>query len=243
VLVTDTSGQSSQPDLPDVSEPMAVVDLGSNSFQLLVADFSHGQLRVIDRLREMVRLAGGLDKHHNLDDDSKQRALECLARFGERLRDVPADRIRVVGTNTLRKAKDPLGFIEQAQEVLGHEIDIISGVEEARLIYLGVSRTLPDIEGEQLVIDIGGGSTELALGKGYQSKVLVSLYMGCVSISNSYFTNGKVTTKSFKKARTAARLELLPVARQFRNANWLRAAGASGTIRTAAEVLNEMGLT
>ncbi len=222
--------------------PLAVVDLGSNSFQLMVADFSHGQLRVIDRLREMVRLAGGLDDKGNLDEESQERALECLARFGERLRDISADRLRIVGTNTLRKAKDPSIFMDRAHELLGHEIDVISGIEEARLIYLGVSRTLPDVPGAQLVIDIGGGSTELALGEGYQPKELQSLYMGCVSMSQTHFRNGKITAKRFKKARTAVRLELAPVAKKFGESRWERAAGASGTIRAAASVLNELGL-
>lgn len=222
--------------------PLAVVDLGSNSFQLLVADFNHGQLRVIDRLREMVRLAGGLDKNNQLDEESRQRALDCLARFGERLRDIPADRLRIVGTNTLRKAKESGDFMDQAQELLGHEIDIISGMEEARLIYLGVSRLLPFIDGKQLVIDIGGGSTELAVGKSYEPKKLESLYMGCVSLSNKYFGDGRITAKRFKKARTAARLELAPVGKGFRKAGWQRAAGASGTIRAVANILLETGL-
>jgi exopolyphosphatase/guanosine-5'-triphosphate,3'-diphosphate pyrophosphatase len=221
---------------------MAVVDLGSNSFQLLVADFSQGQMRILDRLREMVRLAGGLDKKGHLDRPSQQRAFDCLARFGERLRDIPADRVRVVGTNTLRKAKNPDAFIEYAEELLGHEIDIISGIEEARLIYLGVSHTLPDIDAGQLVIDIGGGSTEIALGEGHESRDLESLYMGCVGISRKFFDDGKLTAKRFKKARTAARLELAPVAPRFRKAGWARAAGASGTIRAAADVLTELGL-
>jgi len=225
------------------SPPLAVVDLGSNSFQLLVADFSHGQLRVIDRLREMIRLAGGLDQAGNLDAASQQRALECLARFGERLRDIPADRLRVVGTNTLRKARDSTEFMDRARDVLGHEIDVISGIEEARLIYMGVSRTLPDVAGEQLVIDIGGGSTELALGEGHEPADLESLYMGCVSMSKAHFRNGKISAKRFRKARTDARLELAPVAKRFRKAAWERVAGASGTIRSAAAVLMGLGLS
>lgn len=222
---------------------MAAVDLGSNSFQLLIAEFSHGQLRVIDRLKEMVRIAAGLDENQNLDDKSQQRALECLARFGERLRDIPPDQLRVVGTNTLRKARDPGEFIDRAQELLGHEIDIISGIEEARLIYIGVSRSLPDVDGEQIVIDIGGGSTELAIGEAHQPVKLESLYMGCVGMSLRFFPKGKITAKRFKQARTAARLELRPVAKKFRRGHKAkRVAGASGTIRAVATVLGEMGL-
>ncbi len=223
------------------SEPMAAVDLGSNSFQLLVATYSHGQLKVVDRLREMVQLAAGLDKDQCLDEASQNRALECLARFGERLRDIPPDRMRAVGTNTLRKARDPSDFMQKAQDLLGHEIEIISGMEEARLIYVGVSRTLPAIDGEQLVIDIGGGSTELAGGSGYQPHTLESLYMGCVGMSLKYFDAGEISAKGFSAARTAARLELRPIAQRFRRIKWQRAAGASGTIRAAADVLTEMG--
>jgi len=224
------------------SEFLAAVDLGSNSFQLLVASFVHGQLRVVDRLREMVRIAAGLDDEHNLDAASQERALECIARFGERLRDFPADRVRAVGTNTLRKARNPAKFLAQISELLGHEVDIISGIEEARLIFVGVSHSLPEVKGSHLVIDIGGGSTELAGGRGYQPDQLESLYMGCVGMSQAFFKSGKISRRRFEKARTAARLELRPIAGIYRAAPWSRAAGASGTIRAAAGVMRELGL-
>jgi exopolyphosphatase/guanosine-5'-triphosphate,3'-diphosphate pyrophosphatase len=227
----------------DSHELLVAVDLGSNSFQLLIASYSQGQLKVIDRLREMVRLAAGLDENQHLDAASQERALACLARFGERLRDIPPERLRAVGTNTLRKAHNPAGFLEAAQDALGHEIDIISGVEEARLIYVGVSRTLPAIEGDQLFIDIGGGSTELAAGKGFRPTMLESLHMGCVSMSRNYFPDGKISARRFARARTAARLELRPFTERFRRIAWERAAGASGTIRAAAAVAVDMGLT
>jgi exopolyphosphatase / guanosine-5'-triphosphate,3'-diphosphate pyrophosphatase len=216
------------------------VDLGSNSFQLLIAKYSHGQLLIVDRLREMVRLAAGLDDAQQLDEASKDRAYACLARFGERLRDIPAARLRAVGTNTLRKARNPKAFLSKAQRLLGHEIDIISGVEEARLIYVGVSRTLPAIRGEQLFIDIGGGSTELAAGTGFNPHTLESLYMGCVSMSRACFPDGVISAVTVSRARKAARLELLPVEQRFRDMNWERVAGASGTIRAAANVLAAM---
>jgi len=222
---------------------MAAVDLGSNSFHLLVAGFVHGQLRVVDRLREMVRIAAGLDEEQNLDAASQERALECLARFGERLREIPSGRVRAVGTNTLRNVRNSAEFLGKAEALLGHEIDIISGIEEARLIYLGVSNSLPEIDGRQLVIDIGGGSTELAGGEGYQPGQLESLDMGCVGMSRKFFTSGKLTRKRFDRARTAARLELRPVAGLFSGRGWHRAAGASGTIRTAASVLQQLELT
>jgi exopolyphosphatase/guanosine-5'-triphosphate,3'-diphosphate pyrophosphatase len=238
--VTDSSAATNTETSPELQ--LAAIDLGSNSFQLLIANFSHGQLNVVDRLREMVRLAAGLDEQQNLTEESQQRALECLARFGERLRDIPADRLRVVGTNTLRRARNPEAFIQQAQQLLGHQLDIISGIEEARLIYSGVSRTLPEVEGGQLIVDIGGGSTEIAFGSGYQPQKLESLFMGCVGISQTFFAGGKISAKRFRKARTAVQLELRPVAEKFRRNTWVRAAGASGTIRAAAAVLTEMKL-
>jgi exopolyphosphatase/guanosine-5'-triphosphate,3'-diphosphate pyrophosphatase len=222
---------------------LAAVDLGSNSFQVLIASYDHGQLKVIDRLREMVRLAAGLDASQQLDAASQKRALECLARFGERLRDIPPENMRAVGTNTLRKARNPAEFLASAEALLGHEIDIISGIEEARLIYVGVSRTMPAIDGEQLVIDIGGGSTELAAGHAFQPRTLESLHMGCVGMSRACFPGGEITSRNFRAARTAARLELRPVVQRFRRIEWLRAAGASGTIRSASNVLLELGLT
>ncbi|MBT8421885.1 MAG: Ppx/GppA family phosphatase, partial [Gammaproteobacteria bacterium] len=177
----------------------------------------------------------------NLDAASTQRALDCLARFGERLRDFPAAQVRAVGTNTLRKARDPAAFLGEAEALLGHEIDIISGIEEARLIFVGVSRSLPEVDGQHLVVDIGGGSTELAGGTGYQPEKLESLYMGCVSMSQKFFPDGALTRQRFLDARTAARLELRPVAGTFRAADWARVAGASGTIRAAGDVLRELG--
>ncbi len=189
----------------------------------------------------MVRLAAGLDASQCLDQASQDRALACLARFGERLRDISPSRLRAVGTNTLRKAKNPKAFISKARRLLGHEIDIISGVEEARLIYVGVSRTLPAISGEQLFIDIGGGSTELAGGKGFQPHTLESLYMGCVSMSRACFPDGVISAAAVARARKTARLELLPVEQRFRGMVWERVAGASGTIRAAASILAAMG--
>lgn len=222
---------------------MAAVDLGSNSFHMLVASYTHGQLKVIDRLREMVRLAAGLDQAQCLDQESQDRALECLARFGERLRDIPPQRVRVVGTNTLRKAKNPASFVARAQQLLGHELDIVSGVEEARLIYVGVSRTMPAITGQQLIVDIGGGSTEIVAGEGFKPRVLESLHMGCVGISKAFFADGDISAARFDRARLAARVELRPIVQRFRSSSWERAAGASGTIRAGSNVLAETGIS
>ena len=170
--------------VPDV---LAAVDLGSNSFHMIVARHTHGQLVIVDRLRESVRLAAGLDEQGRLSRESMQRALQCLERFGQRLRDMRAEGVRAVGTNTLRKARRRGAFMDRAREALGHPIEIVSGVEEARLIYLGVAHTTPQEGGRRLVVDVGGGSTELIVGEGLAAKRLESLYMGCVSLSTRFF--------------------------------------------------------
>jgi exopolyphosphatase/guanosine-5'-triphosphate,3'-diphosphate pyrophosphatase len=224
--------------LPDV---LAAVDLGSNSFHMLVARYSHGQLVVVDRLREMVRLAAGLDDHDRLSRESTARALQCLERFGQRLRDMKAARVRVVGTNTLRKAKRKGAFLSRAREVLGHPIEIVSGVEEARLIYLGVARTTPAEPGHRLVVDIGGGSTELIVGEGLTAKRLESLYIGCVSLSTRFFGEGGLTEKRMKRARTQVQLEIEPVMARFRRSEWDTAFGASGTMRSVCDILAARG--
>ena len=224
--------------MPDV---LAAVDLGSNSFHMVVARHAHGQLLIVDRLREMVRLAAGLDSQGRLNRESVGRALQCLERFGQRLRDMKAERVRVVGTNTLRKARRKGAFLERAREALGHPIEIISGVEEARLIYLGVSHTTPSEGGRRLVVDIGGGSTELIIGEGLEARRLESLYMGCVSLSAKHFGDGVITEKRMKRARTEVQLEIEPVMARFGRSEWESALGASGTLRAAADVLAARG--
>ncbi len=218
-------------------EVLAAVDLGSNSFHMVVARLSHGQLTVIDRLREMVRLASGLDDDNRLDAASRDRALTCLSRFGERIRDMHAERVRVVGTNTLRKARDTGDFRDAAEGLLGHPIEVISGIEEARLIYIGASHSLPAVAGSQICVDIGGGSTELMRGESIVPELLESLYLGCVGLSQEFFGNGKLTVRRFEKARLAARIEFEPVKMRFRSKPIARFVGTSGTIRAARNVL------
>jgi exopolyphosphatase/guanosine-5'-triphosphate,3'-diphosphate pyrophosphatase len=223
---------------PDV---LAAVDLGSNSFHMVVARYSHGQMVIVDRLREMVRLAAGLDDRGRLDREAIQRALSCLERFGQRLRDMQAESVRVVGTNTLRKARRKGAFLDQASEALGHPIEIISGVEEARLIYLGVAHTTPSDARRRFVMDIGGGSTELIIGEGFVPTRLESLYVGCVGLSAAHFADGEITEKRMRKARTAAGLEFEPSVERFRRSEWDTAFGASGTLRAVADVLRARG--
>jgi exopolyphosphatase/guanosine-5'-triphosphate,3'-diphosphate pyrophosphatase len=226
--------------VPDV---LAAVDLGSNSFHMVVARYSHGQLIIVDRLREMVRLAAGLDEQDRLSRESIARAIEALQRFGQRLSDMKAESVRVVGTNTLRKAKRKGAFLDRAREAIGHPIEIISGVEEARLIYLGVAHTTPSEPGHRLVVDIGGGSTELIIGEGFAAKRLESLYMGCVSLSVEHFPDGVISEKRMKRARTAAQLELEPIVSRFRRSEWDSAFGASGTLRAASDIMVARGLS
>jgi exopolyphosphatase/guanosine-5'-triphosphate,3'-diphosphate pyrophosphatase len=223
--------------VPDV---LAAVDLGSNSFHMVVARYSHGQLIIIDRLREMVRLASGVEENGSIDREAAARAIACLQRFGQRLRDMHADSVRVVGTNALRVAHRKQAFLEHAREALAHPIEIISGMEEARLIYSGVSHTMPSEPGRRLVVDIGGGSTELIIGEGLTPLDLESLQMGCVSVSERFFPDGKISAKRLERARMAARLELEPVQAAFRRRGWDHCAGSSGTVRAIGEAIRTL---
>ncbi len=161
-------------------------------------------------------------------------------RFGQRLRDMHADSVRVVGTNALRLAHKKQAFLERAREALGHPIEIIAGMEEARLIYLGVAHTMPNEPGKRLVVDIGGGSTELIIGEGLNPLELESLQMGCVSCSERFFRDGKISAKRFERARLAARMELEPVQAAFRRRGWDTAAGSSGTVRAIGEAIRAL---
>jgi exopolyphosphatase / guanosine-5'-triphosphate,3'-diphosphate pyrophosphatase len=221
---------------PRVPEVLAAVDLGSNSFHLVVARYTDGQLIVLDRLREMVRLAEGVDEQGRLDKDATARALACLRRFGQRLEDVRASGVRAVGTSALRQARNPQQFIQKAREALGHRIEIISGREEARLIYSGVVQTLPDTMDNRLVVDIGGGSTELIIGRGLEPLELESMKLGCVQMSARYFGDGKLSGKRFARARLAAQQELEPVQEAYLKRGWKQAAGSSGTVRSIFDV-------
>ena len=223
--------------VPDV---LAAVDLGSNSFHMVVARHSHGQLVILDRLREMVRLAAGLSDSDRLDDEASARALRCLERFGQRLRAMHADSVRVVGTNALRRAKKKRWFLERARAALGHPIEIISGLEEARLIYSGVVHTSPMNTDKRLVMDIGGGSTEIIIGEGFNPLLLESLSVGCVGLAASCFEDGRISEKRFEKARTAVRLELEPVLESYRKLGWQQAFGSSGSVRVIGDVLRRL---
>lgn len=222
---------------------VAAVDLGSNSFHMIVAglSLSTGTLRVIDRLREPVRLAEGLtESDKKLDERARRRALECLERFGERLRRLDPSNVRVVGTNTLRRARDAEKLMREAEQVLGHPIEVVSGYEEARLVYLGVAHSLGFDARRRLVVDIGGGSTEVILGEGECPQRMESLHLGCVRLTNDFFADGKITARRMDDAVLRGRLELEPVEGQFRSAGWDSAVGASGTVRAVAQFCTYM---
>lgn len=209
---------------------------------MIVGELRHGQLAIIDRIRETVRLSEGLDQQGSLTEAARQRALECLARFGQRLRDMCASSVRTAGTSALRRASDSSAFRRDAERALGHPIEVISGIEEARLIFKGVTESLPPNAGMRLVLDIGGGSTELILGRGQKPTALESLHMGCVSVTEKYFHGGRIDRKSFDGARLAASLALRPVKAFFRNAADLEAIGTSGTIISTEAVAREAGI-
>jgi exopolyphosphatase / guanosine-5'-triphosphate,3'-diphosphate pyrophosphatase len=222
------------------AEMAAAVDLGSNSFHMVVGRIDGGQLHIVDRLRERVRLAAGLDADDNIADDAMDRAIACLKRFGQRVDGMPADRVRVVGTNTLRKAKNARAFMQRAREALHYPIEIVSGREEARLIYLGVAQTTPEA-GRRLVVDIGGGSTEVIVGEGFDIVEADSLYMGCVSFSERFFGEGKITAKGFRDAQLAAELELQSIVQSYRQLGWQAAVGCSGTIHAVHDIVRTNG--
>ena len=218
-------------------EVVAAVDLGSNSFHMIVCNLTDGKLQTVDRLREMVRLASGLDKRNYLDIGTQKRALECLERFGQRIRNFPPGSVRIVGTNTLRMAKNSRQFLMKAERALNHPIHIISGIEEARLIYLGVAHSLSSNAKTRFVMDIGGGSTEYIIGTDNNPNKKESRPMGCVSVSNAFFTDGKLSKTAFKQAVLFAEQQLEPYQKQFHRKNWDEAIGASGSLRSIDKVL------
>ncbi len=184
-----------------IPEYLAAVDLGSNSFHMVVARIEDGHIHIQDKLKEMVRLGAGLDEHSRLSKEARQRAFDCLRRFGERVRNFPPGTVAAVGTKTLRQARKSRRFIEKASEALGHPIAVIGGKEEARLVYLGVSHSLVAEEGKRFVMDIGGGSTELIIGENFEPLHLRSLNMGCVSMSLKFFRNGDLNKNAWAQAK------------------------------------------
>ncbi len=208
----------------------AAIDLGSNSFHMLVARREHGELRVIDRIKDMVRLGGGIDEKGRLDPDTQRRALASLARFGQRIAAIPGNQVRAVGTQAFRQLENPAAFLVVAETALGCSIDIVSGREEARLVYLGVSQAISHSD-RRLVIDIGGGSTELVIGETLDPLLTESIAVGCVSMTRRVFPDGRLEPEAWRQAVQAVEDELLELGSELRQLGWQQVVGSSGTIR------------
>ena len=215
---------------------LAALDLGSNSFHLLLARKIKGEISLIKRLGEKVQLAAGLDEQGNLDEAAQQRGLACLERLAPYVQGLDESQVRAVGTNALRAAHNAEKFLARAREVLGIPIEVIAGREEARLIYTGVVHTSAPVAGRRLVIDIGGGSTEFIAGEGKEPSLLESLHMGCVSYTKRFFADGRVNRKNYQQARLAALSELLHIQRTYLGYGWQYAQGSSGTLKTLARI-------
>ncbi|MGR7448654.1 exopolyphosphatase [Klebsiella aerogenes] len=221
-------------------QEFAAVDLGSNSFHMVIARVVDGAMQIIGRLKQRVHLADGLDENSVLSEEAITRGLNCLSLFAERLQGFSPSSVCIVGTHTLRQAANAADFLKRAEKVIPYPIEIISGNEEARLIFMGVEHTQPE-RGRKLVIDIGGGSTELVIGEDFEPRLVESRRMGCVSFSQAYFAGGVINKENFQRARLAAVQKLETLAWQFRIQGWNVALGASGTIKAAHEVLVAMG--
>lgn len=219
----------------------AAVDLGSNSFHMVVARVSGGGLQIIDRLRDPVRMGAGLTAEGGLLPEMRERVLTCLAQFGERLRALPREHIRAVATNTVRQLAAPRAFLLTAETALGVPIEVVSGREEARLIYIGVSRSLPAGRGRRLVIDIGGGSTECIIGQGPDALETESTQMGCVATTRKYFADGQIHRKRWRETAESLALELAPFRANYLARGWRQVYGSSGTLKAAARIEQAMG--
>ncbi len=225
-----------------IYETVAAVDLGSNSFRLQVGRVVDNQIYTLDSMKEPVRLASGLTPDKMLDSASQVRALDGLRRFGERLRGLDQGAVRAVATNTLRVAKNAMDFLPLAEEALGFPIEIIAGREEARLIYIGASHSLPSVAHKRLVVDIGGGSTEFIIGKRHEPQLMESLYMGCVSYTLRFFPDRRIDKKRLREAQVAAAKEIELIAADYQRLGWKEAVGSSGTARAIADILELNGL-
>lgn len=220
---------------------LAAVDLGSNSYRLEIGRYDRGQIHRTEYIKETVRQGNGLDAARNLTAQAMQRGWDCLARFGERLAGFRRAQVRAVATQTLREARNRDQFLGQAQQVLGFPIEVVSGREEARLIYLGVAHLLPQTDERRLVVDIGGGSTELILGRRFQATTLESYRVGSANWSRFHFPDGLFTRAAFEAAQVAAKAVLDGALDKYRRDAWEVAYGASGTIGAVSDILGAAG--
>jgi exopolyphosphatase/guanosine-5'-triphosphate,3'-diphosphate pyrophosphatase len=222
-------------------QSIAAIDLGSNSFRLEIGRVAHGQVERVEYLKEMVRLGGGLDAESRLSTAAMQRGWDCLARFAERVRDFAPQHVRAVATQTFREARNRAEFLVPAHRVLGHPIEVISGREEARLIYSGVAHLLPEADERRLVVDIGGRSTELVLGRGYTPRKVESYPVGSVNLSMKHFADGRLTRAALEAATLAAQAVLEDSLGFLAERGWDVAYGSSGTVGAIADILAANG--
>ncbi|MFA0381185.1 guanosine-5'-triphosphate,3'-diphosphate diphosphatase [Vibrio sp. 10N.222.54.A3] len=225
-----------------VSSPLyAAIDLGSNSFHMLVVRHIDGSVQTMAKIKRKVRLAAGLDENNVLSKEAMQRGWDCLSLFAERLQDIPKENIRIVGTATLRTATNVGIFLEKANQILGYDINVISGEEEAATIYKGVAHTSGG-SGRRLVVDIGGASTEMIIGEGFSAKALTSLKMGCVTWLERHFKDRQLTATNFNNAIEAAKSTLAPILDSYTDIGWDVCVGASGTVQALQEIMLAQGM-
>jgi exopolyphosphatase/guanosine-5'-triphosphate,3'-diphosphate pyrophosphatase len=222
----------------EISTPLyAVIDLGSNSFHMLITRQLANSVQVVNKVKRKVRLASGLNSQNLLSQTAIARGLECLSFFAERLQDIPQENVRIVATAALRLATNRDEFLSKANEILGQKISLLTGKQEAENIFLGVAHTSCGAK-KRFVIDIGGASTELILGDGFVTQHVESLNIGCVTFNHHYFSDGKLTTGNFSRAISAAKEVIKPFVEHYKNTGWKIVLSGSGTMQALTEIQN-----
>ena len=229
--------------MSDTPVTCAVADLGSNTFHLMIAEVDGTKFTVIDKIRYPVKLAEGFDEDRNLTEEAIQRGLDIIEMYGQRLKDFHPRFVKIVGTNALRRARNSRDFVSRATEIVGYPVEVISGYEEARLIYLGVARSIESNGQNRLLIDIGGGSSELVIGKDFEPIDMESLDIGCLSSTVDFFPDGKITKQAMHNAVITAGLKIQPYVQYMKRIGWETAIGSAGSIIAIGKVLESKGWT
>ncbi len=216
----------------------AAIDLGSNSFHMIIARVDNEAIDTVDRVKEMVQLARGMESKR-ITQEAQDRAIDCLKRFSERLKNIPIHKVRAVATKSLRSAQNAKAFMLHAEAALGHPISIISGYEEARLVYKGLSHTVNTDAKKRLVIDVGGGSSEFIIGQRTDAHLLESLNIGCVVYADKFDLKSDITAKKMRKAYYAARLRIAKIRNIYLNEGWDIVYGTAGTMKSIADLLKD----
>ncbi|WP_225639556.1 exopolyphosphatase [Candidatus Profftia sp. (ex Adelges kitamiensis)] len=221
-------------------QEIAAIDLGSNSFHMVIARIVHGAIQILACLKKRIYLADSLDNNNMLNEESIGRGIACLALFAERLKGFPKENVSIIGTHSLRQAANIKDFLKRAANVIPYQIEVISGHEEACLIFMGVAHTQPE-QGNILVVDIGGGSTEIIIGKDFSPLLIESCQMGCINFARQFFPDGEINKNNLGRARYAAAQELNNIAWKYKIQGWDTVLGASGSIKAIQEVLIALG--